>query len=351
MIETDQVLADARSPSLGGGRPVPVSRRLGRLAWRGRRPALVLAGLVVIVVGCFGAYRYARSYWVYRGFPPPSEPAFVQTVSKKGRPTHRVVVLRGTILKTNVWSTSLGGKWISTYVFLPPGYSDHPQRRYPVLYFLHGLHSAGFTYLTVLGGAVDEDVLVAEQRMKPMIVVIPSGPWRSDTEWADTARFGKWDTFVARDLVDAIDARFRTIPASDGRVIAGLSEGGYGALNIGIHHPRIFGVIESWSGYTVADPSSGLFGTDGQTLAQNSPLYLLPSVAGTLREHHVFIYFYIGTLDPFYGQNVAFANELTRFGIEHRFFDEDTGHLWRLWRRQMVPSLLVASEHVSDAVA
>ena len=65
----------------------------------------------------------------------------------------------------------------------------------------------------------------------------------------------------------------------------------------------------------------------------------------------MFIYFYTGTLDPFFRQNVAFANELTSFGIEHRFFEVNGGHLWRLWRRQMVPALLATSEHVSDATA
>ena len=346
MIETERTSEDVRSPSLGGRRRAPVLRRMIRL----RGPALVSALVVLIGIGSAGAYRYAHSYYVYRGYAPPVEPHFVETFARKGHVAHRAVVVRGTILKTNVWSTVLGGHWISTYVFLPPGYFDHPETRYPVLYFLHGLHSAGFTYLTVLGGAVDEDVLVAEQRMKPMIVVIPSGPYRQDTEWADTA-IGKWDTFVATELVNEIDARYRTIPAAQSRVLAGLSEGGYGALNISLHHPKTFGVIESWSGYSIADVTSGVFGDSRTTLADNSPLDTLPGVAQTLKQQHVYFFFYVGDQDPFYDQNVEFARELARFGIDHRFFWDSGAHSWHLWRRQMIGSLLAASDHVSDAPA
>ena len=53
----------------------------------------------------------------------------------------------------------------------------------------------------------------------------------------------------------AVDRRYRTIRSGSGRAIGGLSEGGYGALNIGLHHPGRFRVIESWSGYQRADSS------------------------------------------------------------------------------------------------
>jgi enterochelin esterase-like enzyme len=306
------------------------------------------AAVALIAVGSLGAYRYASSYYVYRGFPPPIEPGFVRTTGPK---PHRVPVPTGTVLKTRVWSRALGGRWIATYVYLPPGYQTHPSARYPVFYFLHGLHSPAFTFLTVLGGAVDEDVLVAQQRVKPMIFVIPGGPWSLDTEWANGGHTGDWETFVARDLVWAIDARFRTIRASGARVLGGLSEGGYGALNIGLHHPSTFGVIESWSGYTVADVTAGVFGKDQARLAYNSPLSTVASVASILRRRHVFIWFYVGTEDPFLRQNQSFANELTLLRIRHELLSTEAGHLWRIWRQFMVPALLAASDHIRDVRA
>jgi S-formylglutathione hydrolase FrmB len=251
-----------------------------------------------------------------------------------------------------VWSPALGGQWVKTMVFLPPGYQRSSTTRYPVLYWLHGLHSQGFSLLTVTGAAADEDVLVAQKRIKPLIIVIPSGGWRLDTEWADgVAPNSSWETFVARDLTRAIDQRFRTIATRAGRAIGGLSEGGYGALNIALHHPDTFGFVESWSGYTIADPTSHVFGTDQRRLDYNSPLYEVSAVAPTLIRNHDYFWFYVGNEDPYRAQNAAFAAALTRLRVPHGYFSVRGVHSWRLWRRFMVESLLVLSAHISDVTA
>jgi len=344
----------------GSLEPVPLpSRSRSRLWHRARavyqqdRKAVRLVLIAVLLawaaVGGFGVYRYARSYWLYRGFRSPVEPTYTTTVGAK---PERVHVEAGTVHTIRVWSSVVEPHDVSTEVFLPPGYASRPSRRYPVFYFLHGLPGESFTYRTVLQGETIEDVLIAQRRMKPMIVVIPAGPWRTDTEWADRAGAGGgWDTFVARDLVRAIDRRFRTIRSVRARAIGGLSEGGYGALNIGLHHPNIFGVIESWSGYTLADPRSGVFGKDPARLAYNSPLGVLPSVASELRREHTYIWFYAGTADVYLIQNEEFAIELARFGISHEFFSTAGGHSWPLWRRNIGWALIVASDHMSHVSA
>src|SRR5436305_14079586 len=85
-----------------------------------------------------------------------------------------------------------------------------------------------------------------------MILVMPSGSTGTltDKEWANGVGAGEgWETFVARDVVHAIDSRYRTIAAQRGRAIAGLSEGGYGAVNMALHHHGEFRVVERWPGY------------------------------------------------------------------------------------------------------
>ena len=85
-----------------------------------------------------------------------------------------------------------------------------------------------------------EDALAARHRITPPILVMPYGSTGTftDKEWANGIHPHEgWETFVARDLVRTVDRRFRTIPGGRGRALAGLSEGGYGALNIGLHHP------------------------------------------------------------------------------------------------------------------
>jgi hypothetical protein len=152
---------------------------------------------------------------------------------------------------------------------------------------------------TVRVGVV-EDTLLAEHRVKPMIIVMPFGSTGTFTDkaWANgTQPNEQWATFLWRDVVRAIDARFRTIPDGAGRALGGLSEGGYASLNIGLRHPREFRLLESWSGYEKADDIRSIFGGKPALLKANSPLLTVSSVAPTLRRDHDYIWFYSGEKD------------------------------------------------------
>ena len=290
-----------------------------------------------LAAGAAGLYRYIDNYWLYRGFGPPRDPAFVQK--------------RGTTQQISVTSAALGGRTQQVYVYLPPGYADHPNRRYPVFYLLHGFpgHPQGaFLWTNQIG--VDEDVLVTEHRVNPAILVMPSGStsFFADNEWANGIRPGQgWETFVARDVVHAIDTHYRTIPSGRGRALGGLSAGGYGALNIGLHHPGEFGVLESWSGYVLADHVKSVFDDDVQLMRRNSPLLTLPAAAPALRRAGTFVWLYIGNHDHLTGANRQFDAGLRRARIRHRFDVYKGGHDWALWRAQTPHALIVASDHLA----
>jgi S-formylglutathione hydrolase FrmB len=183
-----------------------------------------------------------------------------------------------------------------------------------------------------------------------MIEVMPFGSpsMFRDEEWANGVSPGNaWETFLARDVVDAVDARFRTIASGRGRAIAGLSEGGYGALNVALHHPAEFDVIESWSGYVLAVHVTRVFGGDPQVLAYNSPMFSVRAAAPVLKADYADIWFYIGRDDKSLWQNEQFAAELGRLGVVHTFFVSSGAHSWALWRRFTDQALMVASEHLA----
>ena len=94
-----------------------------------------------------------------------------------------------------------------------------------------------------------------------MILVMPLGSTGSftDEEWANKLAARGWETLSRATSSTQVDARFRTI-RSGGRALAGFSEGGYGALELGMHHPGEFRVLESWSGYELADAIGSIFG-------------------------------------------------------------------------------------------
>src|SRR5258706_3641921 len=212
------------------------------------------------------------TFWLYRGFAAPSTAPSVSVSGPGG--TRHVRVVPASVETFSVASPALAGYRDLVYVVLPPGYAQHPRQRYPVLYLLHGFPGDPANFLTIGGVAGTEAALIAAGRMKPVILVMPSGS-RSffDAEgWVNGVMPGnRWETFVARDLVHAVDVRYRTISAGAGRGIARLSEGGYAALNIGVHHPGEFGLLESWSGYMVADHKRSIFGSGLRLRRYNSP--------------------------------------------------------------------------------
>jgi enterochelin esterase-like enzyme len=288
--------------------------------------------------GALGVYRYVRGYWLYRGFPPPKDPAFVATP--------------GTTQEISVSSPALGGRNQQVVVYLPPGYESDQTRRYPVFYLLHGFPGRPAAFLETVRAGVVEDVLVARGKAQPMILVMPFGSTGTftDKEWANGIRPNEgWETFVARDLVRAVDSRYRTIPDGSARALGGLSEGGYGALNIGLHHPGEFRVLESWSGYERADDLKAIFGGDRQLLEANSPLETLASAAPALRRADTYVWFYSGTTDRLRHQNRDFAAALAEAGVGHRFFMVRGGHNWALWRDEASLAILAASSHLAHA--
>jgi enterochelin esterase-like enzyme len=287
-----------------------------------------------LAAGAIGLVRYLNGYWLYRGFPAPHDPAFVHE--------------HGSTLKLSVASPALGGRRQSVYVYLPPGYGGG-DRRYPVLYLLHGFPGRPAAFLETVRAGVVEDMLIAQHRMQPLILVMPMGSTGTftDKEWANGVRpHEDWATFVSRDVVRYVDSHFRTTHAASARALAGLSEGGYGSLNIGLHHPGEFHVLESWSGYERADDLRPIFGGRRSLLRANSPALELPRVASTLRGDGAYVWLYTGSTDKLRGQNVAFAAELARLGVRHRFFVLRGGHDWSIWRGQAANALLAASEHL-----
>jgi enterochelin esterase-like enzyme len=309
-------------------------RSLARVLFLG---ATALA-LAFLAVGFVGVERYGNNYWLYRGFPPPSDPAYVKQ--------------RGAEERIAVTSPALGGRSQEVYVYLPPGYAVHPNKRYPVVYLLHGFPGRPLAFLLTVRLGVVEDELYAKGKGQPVILVMPFGSTGTftDKEWADGVGTGDdWATFVSRDLVQAIDARYRTVAAPAGRAIAGLSEGGYGAINIAMHNPREFGVVESWSGYERAAHVRSIFGHDLQNVAYNSPLDTLPRVAPELRRAHVSFWFYSGKDDPLRVQNREFADDLARLHLAHRYFVFRGGHNWALWRGQATRELLAAMKRLARA--
>lgn len=280
-----------------------------------------------LLVGILGVRSYGRDYWLYRGFPPPKNPA--------GIPSGRFV-------HAGFYSKALHERR-SYLIYLPPGYARAAAhgRRFPVIYFLHAPPGRPDGYVLAGGLGVRADTLIAARRVRPFLAVVPygkSGVLGNDTEWANT-KVGRYEDFVL-DTVRNVDARWATNARRPYRGIAGLSEGGYGAANIALHHPGVFSVFESWSGYFEQTATLPFAGTSAATLRANSPSAYFPALAPRLRNLPVWAYVYEGTRDGYPAAKlVRFARELRAGGVHVRYGLFRGGHNWRLWRAEMGPML------------
>ena len=246
----------------------------------------------------------------------------------------------GRVLAVSVWSPALG-RGVPAQVYLPP--AALASARYPVLYLLHGVPGDAVSMFHGLGLASTLDRLIDGRQIPPLVVVAPSdGPTTAtDTEWEDsvTDPTASWATFVADDLVAWADRNLPVCTTRDGRAVAGISMGAFGAVNLALRHPDEFGAVMSWSGYFVANTPDVDGPAGSPDAAQDSPLRYLPSVASSVRAEGLRIAFYSSGSDPFNGENVAFAAALSAAGIPYQFETVPGGHMMAVWRSQLAPQL------------
>lgn len=126
-------------------------------------------------------------------------------------------------------------------VFLPPSYNKDKHRRYPVVYALHG-YSIGaeqWTHEIHVPQTIEGAFALGS---KEMIVVLPdSKTVYGGSMYSSSVTTGDFERFISHDVVDYIDAHYRTIPNREARGLVGHSMGGYGAVRIGMKHPDVFG--------------------------------------------------------------------------------------------------------------
>jgi enterochelin esterase-like enzyme len=156
----------------------------------------------------------------------------VLTAPAKAEPGHSRV-------ESRAFFTPAMGTEMHYFVYLPPGYDYEPEARYPVAYMLHGMGGSNTEWSGYgLFGAADE--LIDAGAIDPLLIVLPLG---DQGYWFDHADGKRYGTYVARDLVSEIDGRYRTRPSREARAVGGLSMGAVGALQLGINHASVFGVV------------------------------------------------------------------------------------------------------------
>lgn len=135
----------------------------------------------------------------------------------------------------------------SVTVYLPPDYDASGEKRYPVLYALHGYSINNDIWSTEIKTPATIDAAYAAG-VKNMIVVLPnSQTLHNGSMYSSSVTTGDFEGFIATDLVAYIDSHYRTLARRESRGLAGHSMGGYGTVRIGMKHPEVFSALYAMS--------------------------------------------------------------------------------------------------------
>ncbi len=218
------------------------------------------------------------------------------------------------------------------YIWTPPGYSGKGEPL-PVLYFYHGFGDTGLS-------AIDQgrlpqimDNLLAEGKIKPMLVVVPDTetdivqaipenyPPKERRKMFYPLNAKAADRELMHDIIPLVDARFNVRKDAGGRALAGLSQGGFQALVSGMNHLDSFGWLATFSGVTTATvPDAGVTAQLNKPQEVNKQLHNFTMV--------------VGEKDTVTGQDIAgLKKELEQKGIMFSYKEyPGLGHEMDVWR-------------------
>lgn len=279
-----------------------------------------------------------------------TKPAPKSTTSTTNAPTTKVGA--GRIEYAKFHSASLGQD-VAYAVSLPASYDKAKEQHYPVVIFLHGLFNDEHDWQD--RGIQDQlDALRQKGKVGEYIVAIPYG---ASSFYLNSKEGVRYEDAIVQDFLPFVDKEYRTLGTQKGRLIEGISMGGYGALMIAFKHPELFAGVaahcaalfeelpsppasKNGRGQFRYELATKIFGNplDQEFFQANSPLYLAKANANKIKD--LKIYFDIGKQDRygFEGGNQKLSTILTEVGIKHEFHLAEGEHGWSFLVAQSDPA-------------
>lgn len=254
-------------------------------------------------------------------------------------------------LREEAFQSAALGRAMRYRVLVPDAY-EASDRRYPVLYLLHGL-GGGYKDWTTRTNVAEYTRTLA------LIVVMPDG----ENQWYTNAADGSanFEDYIVTDLAADVVEKYRTVNSRYGRAIAGLSMGGYGALKLALKRPAQYAVVGSFSGAfgvtvegrydrriaSVKAPTlAGIFGApDSDSRNQNDVFNLAASMkpAGA-----PYIYVDCGTADSLITENREVVAALHKAGVAYEYHEVAGAHSWDYWDRRIRDFLPILMKRLAN---
>ena len=218
-------------------------------------------------------------------------------------------------------------------VYTPPGY-ENSKETYPVLYLLHGAGGDEEAWISLGRTAQIMDNLIAQGKVKPMIIAMPNGNVIQDAAPGEGKDgFYKPKFMIPRtmdgsyeenftDIIKFIETNYRVKADKEHRAIAGLSMGGYHSLHISRYFPDTFDYVGLFSAAIMPrdDATGKVYSNFDETLKQQ------------MDNGFKLYWIGIGKTDFLYKANEEYRKKLDDMGMKYSYLETDGGHIWRNWR-------------------
>jgi S-formylglutathione hydrolase FrmB len=231
------------------------------------------------------------------------------------------------------------GRVMKYRVLVPQDYGTS-ERRYPVLYLLHGLNGNYTDWTTRTN-------LLEYSRTLALIIVMPDGgnSWYTNAAGVPADRF---EDYVLTDLQSDVVRKYRTVNSRYGRAIAGLSMGGYGALKMALKRPAAFAVAGSFSGAFSATREDGfgarlnatererlerIYGASDTAARRENDVYALAATAKP--GSAPYLYIDCGTTDFLLEDNRQAIAAISKAGLAYEYHEVAGAHSWDYWDRRI----------------
>jgi putative tributyrin esterase len=249
------------------------------------------------------------------------------------------------------------GRSISYRILYPVEYqrADKREKRFPVIYLLHGVTGESSNWIErtqIARYATEHDLFV--------VMVEGANGWYTDSAIVPA---DKYESYILRELIPDVEKRFRVSQERNGRAVAGLSMGGYGAFKFGLKYPEMFALVASmsgalevasWTEKELKDPGVIRNSVMLAFGAANSPTRAANDVPKLVREVPAeriasLPYFYLdcGTEDFLFKNSRDLAALFAERKIPHEYRQLPGNHNWQYWDRQIKEILKLTAQHLA----
>ncbi len=245
-------------------------------------------------------------------------------------------------------STTLGRE-VRYCALLPPAYDAQPRRRFPVLYWLHGLGQDEQALVDTGGWTIVEE-LRKQGELSAFILITPDGGQGFYLNSRDGRN--QYEDFFIHEFLPAMEHRFRIEASRATRGISGVSMGGFGALHFGLKYPKLFGSVSAHSAALMEQPPAALASGGGvgffnhvfghpvdRAFWERNSVFNVARHAGINEDWK--IYFDCGAQDDYaFDQgNGTLDRLLTARGIRHEYHLYPGSHGWGYFAKHLPASL------------